>query len=160
MGANSLPCLPGACGPLMSHHTVLSFLRHPCSAICLLRWTQRLGFTGTSLSGLGGPGAGDGGSQILVAALTHRPFPESPPQQSTSEHMALDLPESKSPRAASMSPLPFGGLMPLLSTYRVPGLVFGALYALFYLILTLSLREHDHPILWVRRLTCPVSDRC
>lgn len=49
--------------------------------------------------------------------------------------------------------------MPLLSTYYVPGLVFGTLYALLYLTLILSLGEHDHPILWVRRLTCSVSDR-
>lgn len=39
-----------------------------------------------------------------------------------------------------MSLGPLGGLMPLLSAYYMPGLVFVTLYALFYLILILSLR--------------------
>lgn len=59
--------------------------------------------------------------------------------------------------AVSLGPL--GGLMPLLSAYYVPSLVFVTLYALFYLILILSLREHNHPILQVRRLMGLASHR-
>lgn len=65
--------------------------------------------------------------------------------------MAMDLPEWKSLRAASISPLPFGGLMPCIEY---------SLCARPCLTLILSLlREHDHSILQMRRLTCLVSHK-